>query len=180
MPPMLRNYAHHAQSPKSSMHIVHKIQCKAILQTLKNCHIDHLLWNRCSSLTFVRGTLTDHFHGRTINAVHMIGFVWLCAQRKPIGGSIGARIGLIGTICARDCVWPCKCADRPSQFLCMHMCTHAQNGSAENLKQTACTLFHGRYFIDTDETRFLRGTFSIVAHHLKLLCALHQKSKSCA
>jgi hypothetical protein len=28
---------------------------------LKSCHIDHLLWNHVSSLTFMRGTLTDHF-----------------------------------------------------------------------------------------------------------------------
>jgi hypothetical protein len=58
---MLRNYTHHAQSPKSSVHSVHKIQGKAIRQTLKSCHIDHLLWNHDVSLTFVRGTLTNHF-----------------------------------------------------------------------------------------------------------------------
>jgi hypothetical protein len=32
---MLHNYAHHAQSPKSSVHSVHKMQGKAIRQTLK-------------------------------------------------------------------------------------------------------------------------------------------------
>jgi hypothetical protein len=55
------------------------------------------------------------------------------------------------------------------------MCTDAQNGSADDPKQTACTLFHGRDFIDTEETRFFRGTFSIDAHHLKFLCTLHKK-----
>jgi hypothetical protein len=35
-------------------------------------------------------------------------------------------------------------------------------------------------FIDTDETLFLRETFSITAYRLKFLCTLHKKSKSCA
>jgi hypothetical protein len=58
------------------------------------------------------------------------------------------------------------------------MCTHAQNGFADSPKQTSCILFHGRYFIDTDETQFLRN-FSIAADSLKFLCTLHKKSKSC-
>jgi hypothetical protein len=36
-------------------------------------------------------------------------------------------------------------------------------------------VLYGRYFIDTDETRFLRVTFSIAAHHLKFLGTLHKK-----
>jgi hypothetical protein len=39
------------------------------------------------------------------------------------------------------------------------MCTHAQNGFADNPKQTARALFHEPYFIDTDETRFLADLF---------------------
>jgi hypothetical protein len=54
------------------------------------------------------------------------------------------------------------------------MYTHAPNGFADRHKQTACTLFHGRYFIDTDEMRFLRGTFSITVHRIKFLCTLHK------
>jgi hypothetical protein len=50
------------------------------------------------------------------------------------------------------------------------MCTHTQNGFADSLKR------HARYFIDTDETRFLRGTFSNPAHCLKFLCTLRKKS----
>jgi hypothetical protein len=57
----------------------------------------------------------------------------------------------------------------------MHMCTHAQNGFANSLKQMACTLFHARYFIDVDDMRFLRGLFSIAAHHLNFFCTLHEK-----
>jgi hypothetical protein len=34
---------------------------------------------------------------------------------------------------------------------------------------TAPNKRHARYSIDTDETRFLRGTFSIAAHRLKFL-----------
>jgi hypothetical protein len=34
---------------------------------------------------------------------------------------------------------------------------------------------HTRYFIYTDETRFLHGTFSIATHRLKFLCTLHNK-----
>jgi hypothetical protein len=85
----------------------------------------------------------------------MIGVNRLCARRKPIGAPIATIWARIGPIHARDCARPC----RPSQFLCMHMYTHAQNGFADGPKQTACTLFHGHYFIDTDEMRFLRGTF---------------------
>jgi hypothetical protein len=80
--------------------------------------------------------------------IAVIGFDQLYARRNHIGGPIGAPIGRIGPICARDCAWPCRCADRPSQFLGMHMSTHAQNGFSNSPKQTACTLFHGHYFID--------------------------------
>jgi hypothetical protein len=72
------------------------------------------LWGSCWSIIFP---------WRTINAVYMIAMIGvdqLCARRKPIR----ARIGHIGPICARDCAWQCTCADRPSQFLCMHVCTH--------------------------------------------------------
>jgi hypothetical protein len=40
------------------------------------------------------------------------------------------------------------------------------------------TLFHQRYFTDTDQTRFGRRTFSIAAHRLKFLCTLHKTSRS--
>jgi hypothetical protein len=54
------------------MHILHNFRnprdtactkCRAWEsdRPLKNCHLDHLLWNHGSSLTFVRGPLTDHF-----------------------------------------------------------------------------------------------------------------------
>jgi hypothetical protein len=78
-----------------------------------------------------------------LNAVYMIGMIamisvdQLYARRKPIDGpvgAIGARIGPIGSTCARDCAWPCICADRPSQFLCMHRCPPAQNGFADSHK----------------------------------------------
>jgi hypothetical protein len=55
------------------------------------------------------------------------------------------------------------------------MCTDAQNGFADNPKQTACTLFQGHYSIDIEETRFFRGILSIAAHHLKFLCTLGKK-----
>jgi hypothetical protein len=84
-----------------------------------------------------------------IGMIAMIGFDRLCARKEPIGRPIGARIR---TICARDCERPCTCADRPSQFLYMHMYTHTRNGLTDNPKQKARTLFHGHYFIDTDET----------------------------
>jgi hypothetical protein len=57
----------------------------------------------------------------------------------------------------------------------MDMCRHAQDGFADSPIQTVCTLFHGRYFIDTNETRFLGVTFYIAAHYLKFLCTLHKK-----
>jgi hypothetical protein len=55
-----------------TMHIVHNLRnilgtaytkCRARPSDrhLKSCHSDHLLWDNGSSLTFVRGTLTDHF-----------------------------------------------------------------------------------------------------------------------
>jgi hypothetical protein len=58
---MLRNYAHHAQSPKSSVYSVHKCRAKQSDRPLKSCPVDHLLWSHGSSLTFVRNKLTDHF-----------------------------------------------------------------------------------------------------------------------
>jgi hypothetical protein len=138
---MLRNYAHHAQSPKSSVHSVHKMQGKVIWQILKR------LSDRSS---FVEPWLQSHiceghvdwsfFPWRTINAVYMIGMIAMigvdqfCVWRRPIGGPIGARIGRISSIYARDCAWSCTCADRPSQFLCMHMWTHAQDGFADSPK----------------------------------------------
>jgi hypothetical protein len=73
-----------------------------------------------------------------IGMIAMIGVDQLCAGRNLIGD----RIGPIGPIWTRDCAWPCTYGDRPSQFLCMHMCTHAQNGSADRLKR------HARYFMD--------------------------------
>jgi hypothetical protein len=77
-----------------------------------------------------------------IDMIAMIGVDQPCARRKLIG----ARIGPIGPMCARncarDCAWPCTRVDRPSQFLCMQMCTHAQNGFTLSLKQTECPLFH--------------------------------------
>jgi hypothetical protein len=53
------------------MHIMHNLRnprctactkCRASQsdRLLKSCHIDHCLWNHGSSLTFVRGTLTEH------------------------------------------------------------------------------------------------------------------------
>jgi hypothetical protein len=120
------------------------------------------------------------FPERTNNAVYMIamiGFDRLCARRKPIG-DIGPRIRPIGPICARDCAWPHICIDRTSQFLCMHMCTHAQNGFADGLKQTACTLFHGHYFIDIDETRFLLKTLFSCCTLLQIPLHTAQKNRS--
>jgi hypothetical protein len=184
---MLRNYAHHAQSLKSSVHSVHKMQGKTIGQTLKKLSYPS---------SFIKPLLQSHicegevdqsfFPERTINAVYMIGMIAtigfdrLCARRKRIGWHIGATGARIGPICTQGHAWPCTCADRPCQFLCIHMCTHTQNGFSDSPKQTACILFHGRYFIDTDETQFLRGTFSIAAHRLKFVCTLRKNSKPCA
>jgi hypothetical protein len=72
-----------------------------------------------------------------IGMITMIGLGQLFARSKRIGGRIapiGARIERIGPICVRDCAWPRTYADRPSQILCMHMCTHAQNGFADRPK----------------------------------------------
>jgi hypothetical protein len=105
-------------------------------------------------------------YGRTINIVYMIGMIamiafgQLCGRRKAIDGPIGARIGRIGPTCARDCAWLCTCADKPSQFLCMYMCTHVQNGFADSPKQMACMLFHGLYFIDVISSTSMRGNSS--------------------
>jgi hypothetical protein len=50
------------------------------------------------------------------------------------------------------------------------MYTHAQNGFTDSPKQTECTLFHERRW-----DAIPRGIFSIAAHHLKFLYALHKK-----
>jgi hypothetical protein len=115
-----------------------------------------------------------------IGMIAMIDFDQLGARRKRIGALIVARIGPTGPVCARDCSLPCTCADRPNQFLCMHMCRPAQDGFADSPIHTAGAFSHEHYFIETDETRFLHRAFSIVAHRLKSLCTLHKKSKSYA
>jgi hypothetical protein len=179
---MLRNYAHHARSQKSSVHNVHKMQGKAIWQTLKKLS--------CRS-SFVEPWLQSHiceghvdrsfFPWWTINTVYMIGMLAMmgvdqwCAQRRPIG----ARIEPIGPICGRDCAWPCTCADRPNQFMCMHMCTRAQNGFVDNPNQTACTLFH-RHRWDAIPPRncFYCCTFPQIPLHtaqkIKAMCIIPQ------
>jgi PAS domain S-box-containing protein len=99
------------------------------------------------------------FHGRTINAVYMIGMItiigvdWLWARRRAIRGPIGARIGRIRPICARYCAWPCICADRPSQFLCMPK-TDLPRPQIDGMHVISLMLF-----IDTAEKRFRRSFF---------------------
>jgi hypothetical protein len=141
---MLRNYADHAQFPKSPAHSVHKMQGKAIWRTLQKL----LYWS-----SFVEPWPESHicegyvdqssFHGRTINAVYRsasIGYVH--------GESLSAGLSRL-------------VSDVSGRYVheIVHGHTHAQNGFTDNPKQTAWTLFHGCYFIDTDETRFLHGTF---------------------
>jgi hypothetical protein len=168
---------HNLRNPRCTAYT--KCRVRQSDKPLKSCHINHLLWSHGSSLTFVTGTLTDHFSREndqySLHDRHdrddRIDFDRFYARRKPIR----ARIGSIGPTCARDCAWPCTCADRQSQFLCMHRCTHAQNGFADSLKQTVCTLFHGHSSIDVISSTPMRcdsfaELFSIAANCLKFLC----------
>jgi hypothetical protein len=61
MSTMLRDYAHHAQSPNPRCTACAKCRARQSDRPLKSCHIDNPLWNHGSSLTFVRGALIDHF-----------------------------------------------------------------------------------------------------------------------
>jgi hypothetical protein len=63
------------------------------------------------------------------------------------------------------------------------MCTHTQNGFTDKPKERAWTLFQGRYFIDTDEAPFLRGTFLLLhiasnssAHYTKNHSHVHNSA----
>jgi hypothetical protein len=58
---MLRNYAHHAQSPESSVHSMHKMQGKAIWQTLEKLSYRSSFWEPWLRAHIVKRTLTDHF-----------------------------------------------------------------------------------------------------------------------
>jgi hypothetical protein len=164
---------HNLWSPRSTACM--KCRTRQSDRPLKSFHIDHLLWNHGYGLTFLRGTLTDHFFPvYRIGKIAMIGVDQLCSRRKPIGGPIGARIGCIGPIRARNC------ADRLSQFLRMQMCTHAQNGLADSLKQTAYMLFHGRHCRTPMRRESSAELFLLlhIASNYSAHCT--KKSKSCA
>jgi hypothetical protein len=157
---MLRNYAHHAQSPKFLVYSVHKMQGKAIWQTIKKLSDrSYFVEPRLQSHVCEGHADRPFFHGRTINTVYMtsmiaiIGVDQLCAQRKPIGGPIGSRIGRIRPICARDCA--CHAHMQTDQVnFCACTCAHMHKTDLP----TTPNKRRARYFIDTDETRFLRRT----------------------
>jgi hypothetical protein len=95
---MLRNYPHHTQSPKSSVHRVHKMQGKAIWQILKSCDIVHRLWNHGSSLTFVKSALADHFFPREW-LMQSTWLRWSALIGYVHGGSLSAGLsGLSGLV----------------------------------------------------------------------------------
>jgi hypothetical protein len=109
------------------------------------------------------------FHGRTINAVYMIGMIAMTgaighveAYRRAYQGYRGLYRTYRADMWTRLCMTMHMC--RPSQFLCTHMCTYAQNGFADSRIQTACTLFHVHSFTDTDEMRFQRCRSSLREH----------------
>jgi hypothetical protein len=155
------------------------MQGKAMWQTLKSCHVDHLLCNHGSSLTFLRGTLKDHF----FRGQGSMQSTWSAWTRWPAlisyvhGRRLSAGLsGLVSELSGRyvheivhshahvqtDQVNFCACT-------CAHM--HKTDLPIDTNKR------HASYFIDTDEMRFLRRTFSIAAHHFKFLCTLHKKIK---
>jgi hypothetical protein len=91
------------KSPKSSVLSVHKMQDKAFRQALKSWHIDHLLWYHGSSLTFVRGTLTDRFftEERSIPSTRLAWSRWSASISYVHGGSLLGLSGLVSDLSGR-------------------------------------------------------------------------------
>jgi hypothetical protein len=88
--------------------------------------------------------LIDHFSDENDQCgplINVIGVHPLCAPSR----ATERRVRPVGLACIWDCPWLCTCADSSRQILCMHMCTHAQNGFDEGPKQTVCTSFHRRH-----------------------------------
>jgi hypothetical protein len=168
---MLRNYAYHAQFPKSSVHSVHKCRAKQSDRPLKSCHIDHLLWNHVSSLTFMRAMLAD----RLFTGEWSIQSTWLASISYVPRGRLSAGLsGLISDLWGRyvheivhdhahvqrDQVnfWACTCA---------HM--HKTDLPIAPNKR------HARYFMDIISSTSMRGDSSV-----ELFRLLHKTSNSSA
>jgi hypothetical protein len=136
---------------------------------LKSYHVDHLMWNHGSSFTFVSGTLTDHFSVENDQcSLHDRCRSVMCTEEADRRTYRGSYRTYRADMCTRLC-------------MDMHMCRQTKSISVHKTDlPIARNKRHARYFIDTDEMRFLRGTFSIAAHRLKFLCTLHKKSKSYA
>jgi hypothetical protein len=170
---MLRNYAHHTQSQKSSVHRVHKMQGKAIWQTLKKLsyrssfvqpwilsHSSRTRWPIIFSRENDECSLHDR-HDREDRSRS-----GMCTEETY--RAIGARIGRIPPICARDCAWPCTCAHMHKMHLPI----------APNQQ-------HTRYFMGVISSTPMRCDFSVelfslvhIASHSSAYCT--KRSKSCA
>jgi hypothetical protein len=162
---MLRNYAHHAQSPKSWVHSVHKMQSKAIWQILTKLSY---------RLSFVRPCLQSHIYEAHVDRSF---FRRERSMQSTWSAGLSGLSGLVSKLSGRN----------------VHEIVHGHAHVQTNpVNSCACTCAHmhktdlpiapnkrhARYFIDTDETRFPRETFSIAAHRLKFLCTLRNINRS--
>jgi hypothetical protein len=166
------------------MHIMHnlrnprctagtKCRAKQFDRPLKSCLIDHLLWNHGSSLTFVRGTLTDHFSRENdhYNLHDWLRSV-LCTEEAYWGSYRTHR----ADICTRLCMTMHMCKQTKSVSVHAHM--HKMDLLITQNKRYA------RYFMDVISSAPMRRDFSselfsTAAHRLKFPCILHKNSKSC-
>jgi hypothetical protein len=91
------------------MHNLRNLRCTASTKWgarqsdryLKSWHIDHLLWNHGSSLTSVRGTLTDHFFsGERSGQSTWSAWSWWSASINDVYG--GSLSGLVSEVSGRS------------------------------------------------------------------------------
>jgi hypothetical protein len=169
------------------MHIMHNLwnpRCAACTKCrdrqsdrpLKSCHIDHPLWNHGSSLTFMRGKLIDHFPWRGWMQSTWSACSWWSALISYVhGGSLSAALSVFASDISgryvREIVHGHAHVQTDQGNFCACTCAHIHKTDLP----IASRKLHARSFIDTHETRFVRGTFFIAAHRLKFLWTLHKK-----
>jgi hypothetical protein len=132
------------------MHILHNFRnpwCPACIKCRttqsnrpwKSCHIDHLLWNHGSSLTFARATLTDHFFMGEWS-MQSTWSRWSASIADAHGGSLSGLVSDVSGRYEHEIVHGHAHVQTDQIDFCAY--THAQSEFADSPKQTAYTLFH--------------------------------------
>jgi hypothetical protein len=181
------------------MHIMHNFPNPRCMQCtkcragqsdrpLKSCHIEHLLWSHGSSLIFARGILTGHFFTgeRSIQSLWSAWSRWSASIGYVHEGSLSAGLSRLSALLSdpsrrymHEIVHDHAHVQTDQVKFCACTCAHMHKTdlpiAPNSMHVISWTLFH-RHRWDAIPPR----NFFIVAHHLKFLCTLHKRSKSCA